>query len=127
MCLPSAFVWPGACALGVLALRRGFASANSVSLTAKSVGQSGKAAGHNIKHFLSSIILHFLMTPRPLCSAHDWGAITAVGAPGMVQAVESRPGREIPAQPRLQELSGASLQLPTTAPLRTDTLPFKIH
>lgn len=102
MCHLIAFVWPGACALGVLALcvcvwGGGVASANSVGPTAQSVGQSGEAAGHNIKHFLSSKILHFLLTPRPLCSAHGWGAVIAVRTPGTVQAVESRPGGEIPA------------------------------
>lgn len=87
-----AFNCPGACALGVLALPTGVAGAHLVSPTAKSVGQSRKAAGYNIMYFLSAVILHFLMVSRPLCSAHGQGTNTAVGTPGTVQAVEGRPG-----------------------------------
>lgn len=95
----SAFNWPGACALGVLALPTGSTSAHSVSPAATSVGQARRAAGYNSMYFLRPVILHFLMVSRPLCSAHEQGTNTAVGTPGTVQAMVGRPGGDFLANP----------------------------
>lgn len=43
-------------------------------------------------------MLYFLMVSRFLCSAPEQGTKTASRATGAVQAVEDRPGGEIPAQ-----------------------------